>query len=95
MLETWWDAINVGVGIASFIGNVRQGNAGAAVVDAVGVVADSIGANLRFKTRDSGVVTSTRTECSFWGWDDSSHSVYRGDVRVAGLQDSPQQQVGP
>ncbi len=41
MLETWWDAINVGVGIASFIGNVSQGNAGAATVDAVGVVADS------------------------------------------------------
>ena len=30
-----------------------------------------------------------------WGWDDAFHSVYRGDVKVSGLQDFPPQQVGP
>ena len=36
-----WDAVNVGIGVASFISNVKQGNVGAAVVDAVGVVVDA------------------------------------------------------
>jgi RHS repeat-associated protein len=39
--ETAWDAINVGIGVASFIDNARSGNWGAAAVDALGVAVDS------------------------------------------------------
>lgn len=39
-LETVWDLANVGIGAASFVANVRNGNAGAATVDAIGVVVD-------------------------------------------------------
>ena len=58
VLETWWDAINVGVGIASFIANVRQGNAGAAAVDAVGVVADSFATAVPFLPGGAGAIIS-------------------------------------
>jgi RHS repeat-associated protein len=40
-IETPWDAINVGIGVASFVANVRAGNVGGAVLDAVGVVYDA------------------------------------------------------
>nr|WP_314435328.1 RHS repeat-associated core domain-containing protein [uncultured Brevundimonas sp.] len=39
-LETVWDLANVAIGAASFVSNVRNGNAGAATVDALGVVVD-------------------------------------------------------
>jgi hypothetical protein len=40
-LESAWDALNVGMGIASFVDNVKQGNYGWAAVDAVGVAVDT------------------------------------------------------
>jgi RHS repeat-associated protein len=40
-LESAWDAFNVGLGIASFVDNLSQGNYGWAAVDAVGVVVDA------------------------------------------------------
>jgi hypothetical protein len=40
-LESAWDALNVGMGIASFVDNVKQGNYGWAAVDALGVVVDT------------------------------------------------------
>ncbi|MDV7390838.1 RHS repeat-associated core domain-containing protein [Arthrospira platensis SPKY1] len=40
-LESAWDALNVGIGIASFVDNVKQGNYGWAAVDALGVVVDA------------------------------------------------------
>jgi hypothetical protein len=40
-LESAWDALNVGMGIASFVDNVKQGNYGWAAVDALGVVVDA------------------------------------------------------
>ena len=39
--ETIWDAINVGIGVASFIKNVKDGNYKDAAIDAIGVVVDS------------------------------------------------------
>lgn len=39
--ETLWDAFNVGIGVASFVDNVKKGNYLAAAVDAVGVAVDS------------------------------------------------------
>jgi hypothetical protein len=43
-VETAWDVFNIGLGVASFVDNVRQGNYGAAALDAVGVVADTVAA---------------------------------------------------
>jgi len=40
-IETPWDALNVGMGVASFLGNVAVGNVGGAILDAVGIVVDS------------------------------------------------------
>jgi hypothetical protein len=40
-LESAWDALNVRMGIASFVDNVKQGNYGWAAVDAIGVVVDA------------------------------------------------------
>ena len=40
LVETLWDAANVVLGVNSFVDNVKAGNVGAAVLDAVGVVAD-------------------------------------------------------
>jgi hypothetical protein len=40
-IETPWDALNVGIGVASFAGNVAAGNVGGAVVDALGIVYDA------------------------------------------------------
>lgn len=41
-VETGWDLLNVGMGIASFAVNVSTGNYPAAALDAVGVVIDSV-----------------------------------------------------
>lgn len=45
LLETLWDAANVGMGVASLIGNVSIGNWAGAAVDVAGIVAD-VGATL-------------------------------------------------
>lgn len=41
IVETIWDAANVGIGVASLISNAKEGRWGAVTVDAVGVVLDS------------------------------------------------------
>jgi hypothetical protein len=46
--ETLWDAFNIGVGVSSFVQNIRSGEYLAAAVDAVGVVADSAAAAVPF-----------------------------------------------
>jgi RHS repeat-associated protein len=40
-IETPWDALNVGIGVASFVANVAAGNVGGAIVDAVGIAYDA------------------------------------------------------
>jgi hypothetical protein len=40
-IETPWDALNLGIGVASFAANVAAGNLGGAVVDALGIVYDA------------------------------------------------------
>jgi RHS repeat-associated protein len=40
-IETPWDALNVGIGVASFAANVAAGNVGGAVVDALGIAYDA------------------------------------------------------
>jgi RHS repeat-associated protein len=40
-IETPWDALNVGIGVASFAANVAAGNVGGAIVDAVGIAYDA------------------------------------------------------
>jgi len=42
ILETAWDALNVGIGVASAVANVYEGNYMDAAVDVVGVVADTV-----------------------------------------------------
>ena len=42
--ETVWDIASLVMGASSFVDNVQQGNTGAAVVDAVGIVVDAIAA---------------------------------------------------
>ena len=44
MVETAWDIFNVGLGISSFIDNVKAGNYGWAAVDALGVLVDGVSA---------------------------------------------------
>jgi len=41
-IETPWDAINVGIGVASFTANVAAGNVGSAAFDALGIVYDVV-----------------------------------------------------
>jgi RHS repeat-associated protein len=43
-VETAWDAFNIGLGVKSFVDNVRQGNYGSAALDAVGIALDSAAA---------------------------------------------------
>jgi hypothetical protein len=39
-IETPWDVINIGMGVASFAANVSVGNVGGAIVDGIGVIVD-------------------------------------------------------
>jgi RHS repeat-associated protein len=41
ILETAWDVVNVGMGVASFVVNVSAGNWGGAAMDAAGVIMDA------------------------------------------------------
>ena len=45
-VETAWDVFNIGLGVASFIDNVRDGNYGSATLDALGVAGDTVAAVL-------------------------------------------------
>jgi RHS repeat-associated protein len=53
-LETPWDALNVGIGLASFAANVASGNVGGAIVDAVGVVYDATATAVPFLPGGAG-----------------------------------------
>jgi len=44
ILETAWDVVNIGIGVASLSENISAGNWGAASLDAVGVVVDTAAA---------------------------------------------------
>lgn len=44
VVETAWDAFNIGLGVQSFGSNIRSGNYGAAAVDAVGTIIDTAAA---------------------------------------------------
>lgn len=44
VIETAWDVANIGIGIASLRGNVREGNWGSALLDVLGIVGDSASA---------------------------------------------------
>lgn len=40
-IETAWDLFSLGVGVTSFIANVKEGNIGGAFIDGVGIVVDA------------------------------------------------------
>jgi pyocin large subunit-like protein len=44
IVETAWDVLNIGWGVASLANNVKEGNVGGALLDAAGVVADTVAA---------------------------------------------------
>ncbi|MEM8527424.1 MAG: 3-coathanger stack domain-containing protein, partial [Bacteroidota bacterium] len=54
-----WDAINIGIGVKSFVDNVQQGNYGAAIVDGIGVVIDGAAAAVPFVPGGAGTVIKT------------------------------------
>lgn len=47
-IETAWDIANVGIGAASFGYNISEGNYGAATIDGIGVVYDSVATAVPF-----------------------------------------------
>ena len=53
-IETLWDAANVVMGVVSLVKNVKSGNYGAAVVDAVGVVLDGAATAVPFLPGGAG-----------------------------------------
>ncbi|MBL8294291.1 MAG: RHS repeat-associated core domain-containing protein [Bryobacterales bacterium] len=55
-IETAWDALNIGLGVKSFVDNVRSGNYLSATVDAVGVVVDSAAAAVPFIPGGAGTL---------------------------------------
>ncbi len=55
-IETAWDVLNIGLGVKSFVDNIRSGDYGSAVVDAVGVVVDSAAAVVPFVPGGAGAV---------------------------------------
>lgn len=55
-IETVWDAVNVGLGVASLISNVKRGNYVSAAVDAVGVVLDSAATAVPFVPGGAGTL---------------------------------------
>jgi len=48
IVETAWDALNIGLGAVSFVSNVQQGNYGSAALDAGGIVVDGAAAAFPF-----------------------------------------------
>ena len=41
-IESLWDAVNVAMGVESFVSNIHEGNVLDAVVDGVGVALDAV-----------------------------------------------------
>ena len=39
--ETAWDIFSLASGVASFVANIKEGNAKGAIIDALGIVADA------------------------------------------------------
>ena len=58
-VETVWDAANVAIGVASFIGNVSTGNIGAAIVDGIGVAVDATATAVPFVPGGAGTAIKT------------------------------------
>jgi RHS repeat-associated protein len=48
VVETVWDVANIGIGLHSLWGNIKEGNVGAAILDGLGVVGDSIATAVPF-----------------------------------------------
>jgi len=48
IVDTVWDALNIGLGVASLVDNINKGNIGWAAVDAVGIGLDSAAAAVPF-----------------------------------------------
>jgi RHS repeat-associated protein len=44
IIETVWDIASIGMGVVSLAGNIKEGNTGAALLDAAGIVADTAAA---------------------------------------------------
>lgn len=42
VVESVWDAVSLGMGVASLVDNVSKGNVGGAILDGVGVIADGL-----------------------------------------------------
>lgn len=62
LAETAWDVANIGMGVHSFVGNIKEKKYGAALLDAVGVVADTAAAALPFVPGGVGAtIKSVRT----------------------------------
>ncbi|CAM2010766.1 RHS repeat domain-containing protein [Acanthopleuribacter pedis] len=55
-VETAWDAFNIGIGVASFVYNVKEGNWLDATIDAGGVVVDGIAAATPFVPGGAGSI---------------------------------------
>lgn len=53
-IETLWDAFNIGLGFASLVDNLRQGNLGSAAFDAAGVTVDALAAAVPFVPGGAG-----------------------------------------
>jgi len=53
--ETVFDVASLAVGVVSFVSNVREGNFGAAALDAVGIVADAVAVATPFVPGGAGV----------------------------------------
>lgn len=56
IIETAWDAFNVGIGVVSFVDNVKKGNVGWAIVDGLGIIADGAATALPFIPGGAGSV---------------------------------------
>jgi RHS repeat-associated protein len=55
ILDTFFDAASLTLGVKSFVSNVRQGNVGAAIVDGVGIVADAAALAAPFASAGAGM----------------------------------------
>ena len=54
--ETLWDLASLGIGVKSFVSNVKEGRVFAAVLDGVGIVADGVSVALPFIPGGAGAV---------------------------------------
>ncbi len=100
IVESPWDAISLGIGIASLIGNIKKGDVKGIIVDSIGVVADAAafllpgvpgGAGAAIKTIRAAdkIVDALKTADTVAtvasGAYDTAQSIKKGDVAGAVL----------